>query len=126
VHERVGASLERTDDVLQAGQPGQQQDGDHGEGGVGLDGAAQRMAVHAGHGDVADDEVGRRGADRRQRRQAVRRHANAKARLALEHAHQMLGLGQAVLDHQDVVAVNIVRLSRHDNDGSSVALALVG
>jgi hypothetical protein len=56
-HETVGARFQRLHDVVQAGQAGQQHDRNVGVERVVLQRAAQRKAIHAGHGDVADDQV---------------------------------------------------------------------
>ena len=67
--------------------------------------AAQRIPVHARHGDVADDQVGARRAGHGQRGFAVGGHAHARRASGIlrQQPGHVRGLGGAVLDHEDVV-----------------------
>ncbi|EEF21912.1 conserved hypothetical protein, partial [Ricinus communis] len=103
--EAVGARLQAAHDVLQGGQARQQQHGHAGQLRIVLQGAAQRIAVHARHGDVADDQVGRQLAGHAERVRAVRGHAHARRamRVLRQHPGQVLGLRRAVFRHEDLV-----------------------
>jgi hypothetical protein len=101
-HETVGARLERPDDVVQAGQPGQQHDRNVGVERVVLQRTAQGKAIHAGHGDVADDQMRSQARHVDQRRRAIRGNPHTPARLAGQQARQMLRLGGTVFHDQDL------------------------
>jgi hypothetical protein len=105
--EAVGARVQAAHDVLQGGQARQQQHGHGGQLRIVLQGAAQRIAIHARHGDVADHQVGRQLVDHAQRVHAVGGHAHARRamRILRQHPGQVLGLRRAVLDHEDLVGL---------------------
>lgn len=105
-HEPVGAGLEAAHDVAQVGQRGQQQHRHVRQRGIALERAAQRIAVHAGHGDVADDEVGRRGPRLLQGRQPIGGHAHAARWVLSQQPGKVLGLGRTVLGHENLAGAS--------------------
>ena len=104
--EIVGAAFDAADDVLRVVERGDEDHGNVAQGRIGLDGAAQVVAIHFRHDDIGQYQVRLALADGGQGQLAIRRHARVVVQ-RLDQAAQSLRLGRAVLDDQDLDFVRL-------------------
>ena len=104
--EIVGAAFDAADDVLRVVERGDEDHGNIAQGRIGLDGAAQVVAIHFRHDDIGQHQVRLALADGGQGQLAIRRHARVIVQ-RLDQAAQSLRLGRAVLDDQDLDFVRL-------------------